>query len=108
MPRRQQQRSTGLRQVLIQEWDRGMVRWRIPGRVCEYEQALKAGKPVVVSSSSMLSAFLAAGLPADQFGYGGRHWRKSFLLDEHDQISEYSDDEVQGTVVEVPNEETGL
>ena len=88
MPRRQQ-RSTGLRQVLIQEWDRGMARWRIPGRICEYEEALKAGKPVVVSSSSMLRAFMAAGLPTDRFAYGGPDWGKSFLLDERDQISEY-------------------
>jgi hypothetical protein len=81
--------STDLRQVLIQEWDRGMARWRIPGRICEYEEALKSGKPVVVSSSSMLRAFMAAGLPTDRFAYCGSDWGKSFLLDERDQISEY-------------------
>jgi hypothetical protein len=91
MPRRQQ-RSTGLRQVLIQEWDRGMVRWRIPGRICAYEEALTSGQPVVVSSSSMLRAFMAAGLPTDRFAYGGRDWGKSFLLDERDQLTEYADE----------------
>jgi hypothetical protein len=87
MPRRQQ-RSTGLRQILIAEWDRGMARWRIPGRICEYEEALKSGKLVVVSSSSMLRAFMAAGLPTDRFAYGGSDWGKSFVLDERDQLSE--------------------
>ena len=88
MPRRQQ-RSTGLRQVLIAEWDRGMARWRIPGRVCEYEEALKSGKPVVVSSSSMLRAFMAAGLPTDRFAYGGPDRGKTFMLDENDRVTEH-------------------
>ena len=91
MPRRQQ-RSTGLRQVLIQEWDRRTARWRIPGRICEYEEALKSGKPVVVSSSSMLRALMAAGLPTDRFAYGGADWGKTFLLDEHDRLTEYRPD----------------
>jgi hypothetical protein len=83
------QRNDGLRDLLIAEWDRFMLRWRIPGRVSEYEEALKAGEPVGVSSSQLLRAFMHAGLPHRTLAYGGRDWGKSFVLDERDQLSEW-------------------
>jgi hypothetical protein len=89
---RRVQRNDGLRDLLIAEWDRSMLRWRIPGRICEYEEALKSGRPVVVSSSSMLRAFMAAGLPTGRLAYGGSDWGKTFLLDEHDRLTEYRPD----------------
>jgi hypothetical protein len=46
----------------------------------------------VVSSSSMLRAFMAAGLTTDRFAYCGSDWGKSFLLDERDQICAYVDE----------------
>jgi hypothetical protein len=86
---RRVQRNDGLRDVLIAEWDRSMLRWRIPGRVCEHEEALKAGKPVVLASSALLRAFLHAGLPYSSYAFGGREWGKTFVLDEHDQLREW-------------------
>jgi hypothetical protein len=86
---RRVQRNDGLGDLLIAEWDRSMLRWRIPGRVSEHEEALKSGKPVVVSSSTLLCAFMHAGLPHRTFAYGGRDWGKSFVLDERGQLSEY-------------------
>jgi hypothetical protein len=82
------QRNDGLRDLLVAEWDRSMLRWRIPGHVSEYEKALKAGERVGVSSSQLLCALMRAGLPHDAFAFGGRDWGKAFVLDERDQLSE--------------------
>jgi hypothetical protein len=70
-----------------------MLRWRIPGHVSEYEKALKAGDPVGVSSSALLRVLMHAGLPHGQFAYGGADWHKTFVLDENDQLSEYTETE---------------
>ena len=42
----------------------------------------------MISSSTLLSVCLAAGLSTRRFAYGGPDWAKSFLLDERDQLSE--------------------
>ena len=65
-----------------------MLRWRIPGRVCEHEAALKGGKVVVLASSALLRASMHAGLPYRSYAFGGREWGKTFVLDEHDNLSE--------------------
>jgi hypothetical protein len=78
-----------LRELLISDWDRWMVRWRIPGRVCEYEKALKSGAAVGVSADMLLCAYSHAGLPWRQFAYGGADWGKSFVLDERDELTEW-------------------
>jgi hypothetical protein len=52
-----------------------------------------------------MCSLLHAGLPSDDYAFGGRHWGKKFLLDEdgtlsewtepedeRDQLSEYTDD----------------
>ena len=49
---------------------------------------MRAGNAIVVGSTALLSACIAAGLPCDRFGFGGAD-KKSFLLDKHDQLSEY-------------------
>lgn len=49
---------------------------------------LKAGAAVVVGSPTLLSAFLAAGLPAERFCYGGADFQNLFVLDERDQLRE--------------------
>jgi hypothetical protein len=40
----------------------------------------------------MLRAFMAAGLPTDRFAYGAADSGKTFVLDEHDQLSEYNEE----------------
>ncbi|ORV85914.1 hypothetical protein AWC11_18575 [Mycobacterium interjectum] len=61
-------------------WDR----WRIEGRMCEFECALNAGESVVLSARELARA----GLP-----YGeGRARERLYLLDEFDQIREYFGD----------------
>ena len=55
----------------------------------ELLDAMRAGNAIVVGSTALLSACIAAGLPCDRFGFGGADYKKSFLLDEHDQLSEY-------------------
>jgi hypothetical protein len=80
--------GTGARALLIAEWDASMTSWRIPGEVYAYEEALKSGGPVVVSSARLLKALMLAGLPANQFGYRGPNANKWFRLD-GDQLSEW-------------------
>jgi hypothetical protein len=60
-------------------------RWRIEGRMCELERALKAGESVVLSGSELARA----GLP---YGGEGRARERLYLLDEFDQIREYFGD----------------
>jgi len=87
---RREENSSGLRGLLVAEWDRSMARWRILGRVSEYEEALKSGAEVLVSSSQMLRALSLAGLSYRQFAYGGSGWGKTFMLDDRDQLHEWS------------------
>jgi hypothetical protein len=37
----------------------------------------------------LLSAFIDAGLPCNEYGFGGRYYKSAFLLDEHDRLSEW-------------------
>jgi hypothetical protein len=52
-------------------------------------EALKAGQPVVVSSAVLMRALLHAGLPCDEYCFGGQYYKATFLLDERGQLSEY-------------------
>jgi hypothetical protein len=92
MPRRNERAGiagvSGIRALLIAEWDHSMKRWRIPGRVYAYEEALKGGGPVVISANRLLKAFTLAGLPTNRFGFGGVDCEKWFLL-EGDELSEW-------------------
>jgi hypothetical protein len=65
-------------------------RWHIPGRVSEYEQALVAGEPLVVDSGTIMCALMHAGLPSDDYAFGGRHWGKQWHLDVDDTLSEWT------------------
>src|SRR6478752_687263 len=81
-----------LRALLLEEHRRVVgpqSRWYIPGRPpSDYEQALVAGEPVIVSSSMLMRALLHAGLPCDEYCYGGRYYKTTFLLDQRGQLSE--------------------
>ena len=86
-----------VRALLLEEHRRVVgpqSRWYIPGRPpSDYEQALVAGEPVLVSSSGLMCTLLHAGLPFDEYAFGGRHWGKQFLLDEDGTLSEWTEPE---------------
>jgi hypothetical protein len=91
--RRTQRADDTLRQVVLKDHRNRFGpggRWHIPGRVSEYEQALVAGKPVVVDSGTLMCALLHAGLPSDPYVYGGRHWGKQLMLDVEGTLTEWS------------------
>jgi hypothetical protein len=90
-------RSDGLCELLIAYREHRLPRstppppWSAPrGWPDEMLAELKAGNAVLVSSSTLLSAFIAAGLPHREFADGGRDEHKSLLLDERDRLIEYN------------------
>jgi hypothetical protein len=92
---RRLQNNTGLRELLIADRE-----YRLPGCLNpppwsaprgwrdELLEALRAGQPVVVSSSVVMCALLHAGLPGDEYAFGGRYYKANFLLDERNQLTE--------------------
>jgi hypothetical protein len=94
--------SDGLRELLIAYREHRLPQstspppWSAPrGWPDELLDALKAGEAVVVSSSMLMLAFMAAGLPDaahKRFWYGGADWDKLYRLDEQDRLSELPDE----------------
>jgi hypothetical protein len=88
-----------VRELLLQEHRRRFgpkSRWYRPGAgPSDYEQALVAGEPVVVSSSTLMCALLHAGLPSDDYGFGGRHWGKQFMLDVDGTLTEWTPEDAE-------------
>jgi hypothetical protein len=82
--------APGLRDVLIGERDRSLLRWEIPGKPDAFLTALRAGEPVLVSDAQLMCALMHAGMPADQFAYGGVEYGKRFVLDQQDRLIEQS------------------
>lgn len=68
-------------------------RWHLPGVPCESLDALESGEPVIASSEEIFSALFHAGLPHDDFVYGGKYFRGEFLLDTDGSITEYVEDD---------------
>jgi hypothetical protein len=72
-------------------------RWSAPaGRPDALLDKLKGGEPVVLVSATLLSAYMAAGLPESawrRFALDGADWAKAFLLDERDRLVVLSDEE---------------
>jgi hypothetical protein len=82
-----------LRQVLLNDNRKRFgpnSRWHIPGRVSEYEQALIAGDPVVIDDGTLMCALMHAGLPCDDYAFGGRYYGKQLLLAEDGSLSEWT------------------
>ena len=91
---KQRRRSSGLRQLLIADRE-----YRLPGSPNPppwsaprgwHDQlltALKAGEPVVVSSSLLLTAHIHAGLPDRQYAYGGQLHGCVFVLGSDDRLT---------------------
>lgn len=88
---KRRENTTGLRQLLLDDYRRSVERWRIPGRVDEREHALESGEPVTVSAAQMMCALMHARLPYDRFAFGGADADKLFQLDEHDRLIELRD-----------------
>lgn len=96
---RRQQNNTGLRELLIADRE-----YRLPGCLNPPPwsaprgwrdgllEALKSGEPVVVSSAVLMRALLHAGLPSDDYAYGGRHWGKQWHTDVDGTLTEYVED----------------
>jgi hypothetical protein len=87
--------TSGLRQLLIADREYRLPGcskpgpWAAPrGGRDELLDALKSGRAVVVSSSVLMSALLHAGMPCDDYCFGGRHYNVTFLLDQRGQLSE--------------------
>ena len=93
-PTRGRAGATPLRDALIARRDRDMERWRIPGHVYPYEQALKSGADVVVSSGRLAEALAHAGQPADRFDDGGPEAGRAWLLGADDSLTEIRDEHV--------------
>ena len=91
--RRTQRTDNTLRQLLLAYWRSRFGptgRWHIPGRVSDYEQALVAGEAIVVDSSTIMCALNHAGLPSDDYAFGGSHWGKQWHLDVDGALSEWT------------------
>jgi hypothetical protein len=86
--KRARQRSGGLREALIANQERSLERWAIPGKPDAFLAALRAGEAVVVSSAMVMGALIHARRPCDEYCFGGRYFRSTFLLDEHDELRE--------------------
>jgi hypothetical protein len=96
--RRTQRADDTLRQLLLQEHRKRFGptgRWHIPGRVSDYEQALVAGEPIVVDAATIMCALLHAGLPSDDYAFGGRHWGKQFMLDVDGTLTEWTPEDAE-------------
>jgi hypothetical protein len=86
--------ATPLRDALIARRDRDMERWRIQGHVYPYEELLKSGCDVVVSSERLARALAHAGQAADRFDYDGPDADKAWLLGADDRLTEIRDEHV--------------
>lgn len=86
-----------VRRLLLDEHRRRVgpgSRWYRPGvGPSDYEQALAAGDPVVVYSGTLMCALFHAGLPHDDYAFGGRCWGKQFLLAEDGTLTEWKSEE---------------
>jgi hypothetical protein len=101
--RPRQARSDGLRDLLIAHAEYRLPKstspppWSAPrGRPDELLDGLRAGRPVVLVSATLLSAMMAAGLPESaykRFAFGGLDWAKAFVLTERGELVELTDDE---------------
>jgi hypothetical protein len=92
--RRTQRADDTLRQVLLKDHRKRFgpnSRWHIPGHVSEYEQALIAGDPIVVDSGTLMCALMHAGLPYEDYAFGGCYYNGQFLLAEDGTLSNFGD-----------------
>jgi hypothetical protein len=82
------------RGLLIAQRDDFMQHWRIPGHLYPFEEFLKAGGDVVVSSGRLAAALEHAGHAAGRFDDGGADAGKPWLLGADDTLTEIRDEHV--------------
>ena len=88
-------RKSGVRKLLLDEQRRRTgpkSRWHMSGPD-EYETALASGRDVVVSSEALFTALHNAGQNADDFAYGGQHFRGMFHVSGADIVTPWTDDD---------------
>jgi hypothetical protein len=95
--------ASQLRELLIADDDEFRARWRKPRGweqpgvnrelpMLDWGIDLRAGRSVVVvSSSRLMCALLHAGLPCQEYCFGGRYFKSEFVLDENDRLIEVDD-----------------
>ncbi len=97
-PTRSRAGETPLRDMLTARWDHSMQHWRIPGHLYPFEQALKSGGDVVVSSARLAGALQHAGQPYERFDHSplgaGPDADKAWLLGADDRLTEIRDEHV--------------
>jgi hypothetical protein len=90
--------ATPLRGMLVRRWDDRMARWRIEDHTYPYEEFLKVGADVVVSSARLADALEYAGQPCERFDEGPLHAGcdagKAWLLGADDTLTEIRDEHV--------------
>lgn len=91
--------ATPLRDMLARRWDNRMAHWRIPGHRYPFEEFLRAGADVVVSSVRLADALEHVGQPCERFdasplGGAGPDADKAWLLAADDSLTEILDEHV--------------
>ncbi|MCV7101541.1 hypothetical protein [Mycobacterium palustre] len=87
MARQVNKAASGLRKLLIADRQRGLKRWAT-SEPDGWLEDLGARVPVVVSSAQLMCALMHAGLPHKDYVFGGRYFKSTFILDEHDQLAD--------------------
>ena len=89
--------SSGMRELLTADREYRLPEcpppgpWAAPrGDRDELLDALKAGQPVIVSSTMLMRVMLHAGMPCDEYCVGGRYYKAAFLRDQRGQLTEYT------------------
>ena len=81
-------RSNGVRDALIAHREQFLDRWPT-GQPDARLAAMRAGEPLLLASSDLLTLGSAAGVPLRDVSFGGRLHGATFLLDASGVLSEY-------------------
>ena len=84
-------RANGLREALTAQREKFLDRWPT-GKPDARLAAMRAGEPLLLSSSDLLTLGGAAGVPIRDLSYGGRLRGATFVLDADDRLSVWDDD----------------
>ncbi|MCW2651244.1 MAG: hypothetical protein JWR32_2220 [Mycobacterium sp.] len=94
MTKRARRKVAEWRGLLIAKHDDFMQHWRIKGHRYPFEEFLKSGADVVVSSGQLAAALEHAGYPCDRFDDGGPDAGRAWLLGADDSLTVIEDHHV--------------